>query len=242
MLSIEGCEYIRVAATELNNAFGGFYKNRMIGILDSDFFELDSIPETEPNLFRTDWHDHETWLIIKEGNISCILDTYLGNGYIANDFLNTVYDGLDNLSFIKWYHTRLKRTEQSKPLLQRKEGWNFGKSSMHDYFGKSIDEILDILKSRQDNIGKKIDLRALEIGMFKSEHSNAEKLHLHVGKDVINAIEFSIRKIKPRNIKQKEIYCKLRDKFSLDDFKNTDTYNNIKNYVSSIGFPDSVLF
>lgn len=241
VMPVSGCDKLRKAIASLNNVSDNKYRSRLAGIVDSDFFEIDGIPETERNIFRTDWHDHEAWLINKNGSILKICNIYGINANENPDILDSVYCGIENLSFIKWFHTRQKRAEELKEINNRKEGLDFGKSSMDVYFDASIKNSLNYLISTQINIEKKILISETDVNDFKKDNYNTDPKHLHVGHDVLNGLSYKIRQIKPQNIAKKEIYSHLTKEYQLLDFKSTSIYKKLQNYFYSIGCPNSLL-
>lgn len=241
VMPVSGCDKLRKAIASLNNVSDNKYRSRLAGIVDSDFFEIDGIPETERNIFRTDWHDHEAWLINKNGSILKICNIYGINANENPDILDSVYCGIENLSFIKWFHTRQKRAEELKEINNRKEGLDFGKSSMDVYFDASIKNSLNYLISTQINIAKKILISETDVNDFKKDNYNTDPKQLHVGHDVLNGLSYKIRQIKPQNIAKKEIYNHLTKEYQLSDFKSTSIYKKLQNYFYSIGCPNSLL-
>lgn len=241
VMPVSGCDKLRKAIGNLNNIYNHKYRNRLVGIVDSDFFEIDGIPETERNIFRTDWHDHEAWLINKNGSLLKIYDIYGINADDDSEILNFVYVGIENLSFIKWFHTRQKRAEELKDINDRKEGLNFGKSPMEVYFGASIKDSLSYLIAMQINPEKKILVSDTDVDDFKQSNYGIDPKNLHVGHDVLNGLSYKIKQIKPQNIAKKEIYNHLVEEYGLVDFKSTGTYRNLLNYLGSIGYSNALL-
>lgn len=240
VIPVSGCDKLRKAIGNLNNVYSHKYRNRLVGIVDSDFFEIDGIPETERNIFRTDWHDHEAWLINKNGSLLKIYDIYGINEGEDSEILDSVYEGIENLSFIKWFHSRQKHAEELKDINDRKEGLNFGKSSMEVYFGASIKDSLKYLIATQINPDKKIHISETDIDGFKQSHYDIDPKKLHVGHDVLNGLSYKIKQIKPQNIAKKEIYNHLVEEYDFVDFKSTGTYRNLLNYFGSIGYPNAL--
>lgn len=240
----EGCELLRGIIADLKNSRNHTrYDKRYIGIVDSDFNRLDGIEETFAEIFRTDWHDHEAWLIYKEGNLDRICNEYNIPNVRGSELLEQALEGISNLSYIKWFHTRQKREENFKEISDRREGLNFGKSAMELYFGKSIQNSLASTIAAQHNPERKIPINAEDIENFKQEHilDKTMSKQLHVGHDIINAISFLIKKSKPQNIQKNAVYRKLLGMYTLEDFCKTGTYSEIKAYFLSIDQPRIIL-
>lgn len=235
------CNKVRRTASWANGYMGGKYKLRMMGIVDSDFLSLDGIPEDEVNLFRTDWHDHEAWVITKPGSLQTVCNGYLTPPYPAASLLQEAYKGIENLSFIKWRHFQLKRADYSNPKPLQKQGLDFGDSPMNLYFGKSIADSLSNLHQSQDNLSGRLTLDESDVTNFKQANAATDPRMLHVGHDVLHAIDYRIKQIKIQNIKDKAIYKKLCDLYTPADFQSTGLHAAIRQYMAANSLPSPLL-
>lgn len=230
----KGCEKVRRLIEELD----AFYPDKLYAIVDSDFNELNGIAESRDNIFRTDWHDHEMWLIYRPGSLEMVYQSFSVNpdDYEYSAILPEAVEGIRNLSYIKWYHDKVKR-EAHDTGCENAEGLNFGKSPMVHHFGKKVGESLAYIYSRQRDVERKIVITEADVAAFMSQNSGIDPRHLNVGHDLINALTHLIHKYHPHNIVKGEVYNKLKANYGLDDFITTDTYRKISDYFSAHSLP-----
>lgn len=221
-----GCDKVRVIVDRLDS----LYPDKIYAIVDSDYYTLNGVPESHANIFRTDWHDHEMWLIYNPGCLEQVCVSHKIPADEAPTIMAEACQGICNLSFIKWLHDIRKRLSQD-------EGLNFGRSPMEELFNKSIDDSLSFMYSRQDNPERKIQITTQEVEAFKNSNRDVDERHLNVGHDLINALAFVIKGRKRQNIKKEDFYNEFASRFTLECFKSTGTYGKIASYFASNGIP-----
>lgn len=232
----KGCEKVRQIIAELDN----LYPFKLYAIVDSDFYALNGIEENKDNIFRTDWHDHEMWLIYKLESLEKIYSDFKVPDYLHDNILSDAIDGIRNLSYIKWYHDIVKRSTDNSDY-DNHNGLNFGKSGMNEHFGKTVKESLDYLYSIPKNTEGKIQINTDEVKEFINSNPNVDPRNLNVGHDLMNALSHVIRKHRPQNINRKDFYNRFKGYYSLEDFKYTGTYGKISTYFSTNGIPSPLL-
>ena len=84
-------------------------------------------------------------------------------------------------------------------------------------------------------------MTALGVKLFKNYKGSVDKKFLNNGHDLLNAISYLIRKEKNGlNLPKNEIYQKLLEKYTKTDFKNTNLYLNLRQYLIGVNYTESL--
>lgn len=223
----EGCENLSRVLSEYNPK----YHDRIIAIKDADFDHLNGTKKAFDNLFVTDFHDYEMFIINHDSIKEIAADFNIPDPENERLHMRTLMK-IENYSYLKWLNS--KRLPDDK-------GVNFKDSKVDKHLGKSIEECVDILNLVPANADSQIDTAiALQ---FKKNNPAPYWKQLYNGHDYCLALSCLIRKIKPQNIKKNSIPKKLRKFYSLSDFSMTLLYRDIFEYLlkSNIFNPNNVL-
>lgn len=224
---VRGCSIVIEFLTHFNPS----HSSHLCGIIDADFMRLNTditpFPDaTWPdNLFVTDAHDWES-MVINQSSINAAWAHIIGPTAPCPEDLSTrIKEGIRNLTYIKWYHSRVKEGQN---------GLDFGKSSMEAHYGRSISDSLNYIYSHQGS-DDKIAITPEEVESFKSSHLTTEESNFFVGHDLCNSIAHTLRcsHSPTPQIGRKDIPVFMRDNYDPAAFLNTDLFHYLKDFLTS---------
>lgn len=213
---------------------------KVFGILDSDFRELNNEVLNNENIFFTDYHDIEI-MLIKSECFEIVLNNYIQveklrekyGGY--NEFRSYLFEITKPLGYLKWLNERNKlglKFKSSIPEGKSIDFTHFISISDLKFLGyeKLVDSIFNFcngkvcIEIKKDNLLK-------ELNNFISD---CDLAHLCNGHDVIRIISLSLKRnlsnynskaILPEQL-SKEFILSYEARF----FKQTNLYHKIKNW------------
>lgn len=214
---LNGCYYFEKILDNINPKF----QNRLAVIKDADFDHLNGIYYTHTNMFLTDKHDYEMMMISQE-LVTKVAQSYGLTNEEANHIYPLISSGLINYSFIKWHNSRRASGEN---------GISFKKTKAIHHFCKSIPDSVGILQPQQSS-DFVINISAIE--NLKANNPDVDVHQLHNGHDFCELIPMAIKNIKKINIKNKDIPKKLRDLYTLDQFRTTSLASTLESAYPGI--------
>ncbi len=219
-----GCKYFSDLCEELKE-----FCERFCVIKDADFDRLNGVSYGFPNLFLTDTHDLETMMFTKD------FYNAVASKYKVSDAETLVYEsicGILHLSYIKWMNSFL---EMGLIFDEIKVGQCYKGVRTVD-IKKWVDYIKDC---NNGHIGS-LDEKAVK--KFEDERPLEKDalLQLTNGHDLVAALERRLNSRKRQNIGINNVEKLLSDSFTTDDYRKTNLYNDIKNWLKSLGFVEEV--
>jgi len=223
------CKVISIPGgnTKLEEGIGKISQelDRVIGIRDADFLHLEGKSSRFNILFLTDTHDLETMTIKSDSAFSSVKNEFYNNGHTLNELRNLFLLAVSFLGYFRWYN--------EKNNLE----FNFSGIGIGDLvdYNLVINELncIDYIINRSPNC--KIRDRILiqkEIKDLKS--SGHDLLQVCCGHDIasVMAIFFNNNTIH-RHIDKDRIQSSFRIAYNIEEFKNTNLYNNIQKWASA---------
>lgn len=210
-----GVENLKIAVEELIKE-----TNRVIGIRDADFINLNNEHNDIHNLFITDYHDIEMLMISSDRTFQSLIFEYLPSYGNILDIRMKILDVISFVGGIRYYNyiNNLKL--------------NFDGISFESFFDCQTLEINNF--GLVDNINVRSKNKIIEIDYFSVEEfipSNIDLYNLCNGHDFEQIVSLFIKcKNNNRNIKYKDIGKALRLSYNIEEFKKTNLYQNLKNW------------
>lgn len=217
--NVGGCGLFGRILEELYSA----YSSRFIVIKDSDFDVLDGIKYEYLNLFHTDGHDQEmmemTDRFAKKINLEFCNDSKLDVMEVEKE--------IENVSYIKWYNERKNlnlRVDRFKPY----QGFYNGRDKI------SISDAIKKLYDLDDN-AEKMDICERDIEIFIESNKTDDYSNLTNGHDMCEAISRKMHYLKEKDNGIKPLNAEniphfLRVSYSLEEFKETQLFNELKKW------------
>ena len=213
------CQYYDVIATACNSA----YPNRFSMIKDADFDLLMSVKPSADNIFLTDFHDAEMFLM--DTDVKDILKSAFG----CEIDVMQIESHICCLSMTKWYNMShgCKQRFAKKCTIQKL------------YDGTSAINFTDCLiqlASDQKNQGKTaIALPDLEA--FAKSKSKSDWRQYTNGHDLLHAMATAINKNTNSAISEINIRAALEGSYSLSLFQMTLLYSSLKKLEKTVHLP-----
>lgn len=215
--ALNGCEHFNRILTELNPHYPG----RFLVIKDADFDHLNGITYTYPNLLLTDQHDYEMMMMTPD-RVKKVAKEYGIDDENAARIYEKIVNNISNFSYIKWYNS--KRNEGTK-------GINFKSAKAVNYYGKSIEEAVNLLRPSQN---PEVILDPVAIESLKLANEHIDRRQLINGHDFCELIPKAIKDIKRQNIRNKDIPSKLISYFSTSDFLHTHLAASLERLIPGV--------
>lgn len=206
--------------------------SQFILIKDADFDNLNNITYPYSNMFLTDRHDLETFLI-KEETSSKFLEMLNISSIKYDIFLKAMLD-IKPLSLIKWFNLYNRNSLDS-----RSEGISFNNIKFNNLYpltSVNIDYWFDqiSLKSEQK---EKIQL------FYNEKKDENDLLNLTNGHDLVKVLLWKLKDIGfKKNCSRKNILNYLLDNFKIEDFKCTNLYDSIILWLKNQNKSPEMLF
>ena len=206
----------------------------VLAIVDADFWRLDGIDPTSPNLFITDTHDLET-MLIESPALDKLLDEFGSEQKIAR-FTETNKMGVRQalliaaipIGYLRW-------ASQQDNLSLRFEGINFsefiGSETLHLDVSKLIQEVKN--KSRRQNLNEN-DLRDKIDELTDSKHNSWD---ICCGHDLVGILSFGLYRVLGSN-QRREVEPDVLEKFLRAGYESayflsTQLYQSLRGWETS---------
>jgi hypothetical protein len=193
--------------------------NRVIGIRDADFINLERKENHDENIFITDFHDAEMIVISCDNSYNSVCAEYFKKEkqpYLSRKKL------LKSIAFIGG----LRWINSSESLNLNFKDINLGK--FYDGQTASLDEkkcLKEVLKRSPRNT------RAVSLKYIRSKiKSTTDFLNLCNGHDFQKAFALCVNYSSKKGVKYVEIGKAFRVAYRLQDFQKTKLYNKLKNW------------
>jgi len=199
--------------------------DRVIGIRDADFLHLEGKSSRFDILFLTDTHDLETMTMKSDTAFSSVKNEFYNNGHTFNDLRNLFLEAVSFLGYFRWYN--------EKNNLE----FNFRGIGIGDLVDSNlvINELnsIDYIINRSPNC--KIQDRLLiqkDINDLKS--SEHDLLQVCCGHDIASVMAIFFANNSPqKHINRDRIQSSFRLSYSIEEFKNTNLYNDIQKWAKT---------
>ncbi|MDE7402277.1 MAG: DUF4435 domain-containing protein [Muribaculaceae bacterium] len=197
-----GCPHVE----EFLNDFVPNYGVKVCGIIDSDFMRLDHDIEIfrpdlkAPNLFVTDHHDWENW-VITEPNVKAFWELRVNTTKYTYSptLLDDVKAGIENLAWLWWYHCReVHRATVAGEV--NHSGLNISGCKTEHLWGKDLKEVYDYLLSLPLPAVDTITLSLTDFKNFVLANKDVtDPKQLYRGHDLCDAIQYRIKQLAKPN-------------------------------------------
>ena len=229
------CDIVVNVITRLNSEI--LFEKHIIGIKDSDYdYFLGIHYDDIPNLFVTDFHDHEMTALCEEFDNALFAEFETD---LFDNFSESVALDIRNLSIIRWYN-------EKKRIREGLRGINFGGTSLAKIYDGNrpveLEDCLDKIKNSCDNLNLTHYPNVDDVRTFLRQEGDylkdANWKHFTRGHDFVNAILIKMQQISPyrKNFSYVTLCVLLRNSCSFQQFKNTHLYRDINSWMESNGF------
>ena len=204
------------------------YKDHVIGIIDADFCHLTNKYHSFSNLFYTDYHDIEMMMIHHDSVFKNILFEY-GLSEISDNIKTNLLEETSFIGYIRYYN-------EINDCQINFKGLSFGKfhsQNSDDCLTLLKKELMDELNIRSSN--KRMNIDEATIDMFSKTTPQIDFYQLVNGHDFIKLLALRINfNLTSSRVNDKEIAKLLRNSYRIDEFKNTDLFQQIYNWQISL--------
>lgn len=245
-------KFIRKKSTKIEIAFGhekvvevihelrkrGF--NGAIGIIDSDFCQLDDNMIEDDDIVHTDYHDIEI-MVINSESFDIVLDNYVQKNKLKthyetlNSFRQHLFAITKHLGYLKWLNKTNGLGLVFKPTLPEGKPLDYSKFISIDsllFLGNEalIDSVLNYCVGKVKIGITKADLKK-QLERFIKE---CDLNHLCNGHDIMHVISLSLRKnisnLNASAIKANQLSKEMILAYEARYFINTSLYRDIKSW------------
>jgi hypothetical protein len=195
--------------------------NRIIGIRDADFMNLEEKTPSISVLFLTDTHDIETLMIKSDEAFISVVHEFYNYEFSVSELRNTFLNSISYFGYLRWYND-LNNLEL-----------NFKDVGIGDFFDAQNLK-LDKLKCIQNIVNRSPNCKCDDVEiilqkvdkLIKSEHDLFQVCNGH---DVANAmaIFFNFHKSGLKGLTGERIQSSLRLVYNINQFQNTDLFIKI---------------
>lgn len=200
----------------------------VFGIRDADFLNLAEDKYAQENIFLTDTHDIEMFQIASHRVFATILQEFT---YALPDehsgIKKNLLEILDELSYLKWVNA-----------IEDYE-FSFRNVGYHDLI--SLEQMkFDISKYFERLMSKSLNAKIRDFAIVSKKidelrNREPDRLNLCNGHDFLKILVQFINKLNVRKTNECEIESALRIAFTIEDWKESKTYLDTKNWASERG-------
>ena len=206
----------------------------VVAIVDADFWRLEGVEPTSPNLFITDTHDLET-MLLESPSLEKLLDEFGSEQKITNFTANSRMDVRQTLLAAACPIGYLRWISQRNSLSLTFEGIVFSRfidrNTLHIDTGELIQEVKN--KSRRQNLNEN-DLRDKIDELTDSKHNFWD---ICCGHDLVGILSFGLYRILGSN-QRREVEPEVLEKFlragyESTYFLSTQLYQSLRGWEAS---------
>ena len=206
----------------------------VVAIVDADFWRLEGVEQTSPNLFITDTHDLET-MLLESPSLEKLLDEFGSEGKIVNfianskmDFRQALLTAARPIGYLRW-------ASQRNNLSLTFEGIIFSRFINRDTLHIDISELIREVKnkSRRHNLSES-DLQDKIDALTDSKH---DPWDICCGHDLVGILSFGLYRVLGSN-QRREVEPEVLEKFlragyESTYFLSTQLYQSLRGWEAS---------
>ena len=222
-----GCGALEYMMQKLNKR----YACRILAIRDADFGRLNGQVPSQDNIFWTDYHDIEMMLL--DGGRAYEMCQKYCFGKHNKDILREILNDLQYVSYTRWF-SQIMHDDKGQV------GLCFDEAPIcHPVYTAIVPITLNsywsYLCSKQ-NIT--IPYGLSDVRLFISHHSSADLLQLTNGHEAIDALWCKIKIHYIPNLAKKTLRKDITSKYTIYDFKKTQVYQSINDWLITKVYPN----
>ena len=206
----------------------------VVAIVDADFWRLEGVEPTSPNLFITDTHDLET-MLLESPSLEKLLDEFGSEQKITNfiainkmDLRQALLAAARPIGYLRW-------ASQRNDLSLKFEGIVFSQFLSRDTLGIDPGELIQEVKnkSRRQNLNEN-DLRDKIDELTDSKHNSWD---ICCGHDLVGILSFGLYRVLGSN-QRREVEPEVLEKFlragyESTYFLSTQLYQSLRGWEAS---------